>query len=190
VALQGASLVNHGGRLVRHRGEDARSTVESDEIEEFVRTSYARVVATVALICGDHHAAEDAVQAALAAAWSKSERIESLGAWVTRVAVNRVRSRFRRRNAESRAYRRWVADRPSESTDVDGPDVRLARALAAVPRRQREVVVLHYYADHSVADVARMLGVSDGTVKTSLFRARDTLRVSLTTPTGEESRNA
>jgi RNA polymerase sigma-70 factor, ECF subfamily len=58
-----------------------------------------------------------------------------------------------------------------DDTDHDVLDA----ALAALPRRQREVVALFYYGEFSVAEVAATLGVSEGTVKTSLSRARDSL---------------
>lgn len=82
-----------------------------DEVElaAFIRTSYPRIVGTVALVCGNRALAEDAVQDALARAWEHLERgndIDSLPAWVTAVALNVVRSNFRRVLAEQRARRR------------------------------------------------------------------------------------
>jgi RNA polymerase sigma-70 factor (ECF subfamily) len=52
----------------------------------------------------------------------------------------------------------------------------LQRALASLPRRQQETVVMHYIVDLPVTEVARALGIAEGTVKTHLFRARETLR--------------
>ena len=70
------------------------------DIREFLDTAYPRLVTAVALVSGSRAAAEDAVQEALARAWERSERgeaIESLPAWVTRVAMNLSKSRLRRR---------------------------------------------------------------------------------------------
>jgi RNA polymerase sigma-70 factor (ECF subfamily) len=53
------------------------------------------------------------------------------------------------------------------------------RALAELPRRQREVVVLHYFVDLSIDDIATQLDIASGTVKTSLHRARAALAVAL-----------
>jgi len=140
-------------------------------------------VAAVSLACGSRASAEDAVQEALARAWERSERgehIESLRSWVMKVAINLVRSAFRRMLAERRARERMAA-RPagfgSSLPTVGGAEdaVDIGRALAALPRRQREATVLRYYLDLSVLEVAEALAVGEGTAKTTLFRARQTL---------------
>jgi RNA polymerase sigma-70 factor, ECF subfamily len=129
----------------------------------------------VALVAGSRDAAEDAVQEALVRAWERpagAERIDSLPAWVTRVSLNLAKSRLRRIRAEARARQRLPiaeADAPgTAATDVE-------RALATLPRRQREVTVLRYYLAMDLAEIAEVLGVTQGTVKTQLFRARRAL---------------
>lgn len=152
-------------------------------IERFVSGDYSRVVAAVALVCGDRARAEDAVQDALAKAWLQRSHIEALTPWVTRVALNEVRSRFRRLGAERRAYDRLTALAGPEQLVAGDPeavfDRRLLQALAALAERQRIAVVLHYLLDQSVDEAARTLGVHPGTVKTSLHRARAALRQAL-----------
>jgi RNA polymerase sigma factor (sigma-70 family) len=134
-------------------------------------------VAAVALVAGSRDAAEDAVQEALVRAWERpagAERIDSLAAWVTRVSLNLSKSRLRRIRAEAKASDRLRAMRdraptsPSARTDVEW-------ALRRIPRRQREVTVLRYYLGMDVREIAETLGVSEGTVKTQLFRARRAL---------------
>jgi RNA polymerase sigma factor (sigma-70 family) len=129
--------------------------------------------------------AEDAVQEALVRAWVRSERgerLESLPAWVTAVALNHTRSGWRRALAERRARQR-VGDRswPSSTATPNEDHVEVERAIAALPRRQREVAVLRYLLEMSTSEVAAALGISEGTVKSSLARARthlaDALRV-------------
>jgi RNA polymerase sigma-70 factor, ECF subfamily len=135
--------------------------------------TYPRLVAGVALIDGSRAGAEDAVQEALARAWERSERgerIESLPAWVTRVAMNLSKSRLRRVRAEARGKERLPGGAKVETSADDRLDV--VRALAALPRRQRETTVLRYYLGLDVAEIAAALEVSEGTVKTSLHRAR------------------
>jgi RNA polymerase sigma-70 factor (ECF subfamily) len=126
-------------------------------------------------MCGSRATAEDAVQEALARCWEHSVRgrpIEFPEAWMTTVALNLARSRLRRVRVELRARGRLAAPPPGEpSADV----VDLRRALAALPPRQREAVVLRYYLDLDVADVAAAMRVAEGTVKTSLHRARRSL---------------
>ncbi len=127
-------------------------------------------MAAVSLACGSRASAEDAVQEALARAWERSERGEHI----------EVRSAFRRMLAERRARERMAA-RPagfgSSLPTVGGAEdaVDIGRALAALPRRQREATVLRYYLDLSVLEVAEALAVGEGTAKTTLFRARQTL---------------
>jgi RNA polymerase sigma factor (sigma-70 family) len=134
-------------------------------------------VAAVALVAGSHEAAEDAVQEALVRAWERpetSERIESLPAWVTRVALNFSKSRLRRVRAEVRAIQR-LGSRPERGSQDSGSRTDIERALQRISRRQREVTVLRYYLGMDVREIAETLGVSEGTVKTQLLRARRSL---------------
>jgi RNA polymerase sigma-70 factor (ECF subfamily) len=149
------------------------------EIQEFVDREYGQVVASVGLVCGSAAVAEDAVQEALARAWERylqGRDIDRLGAWVTTVALNLVRSQFRRwrveRNARIRlAGRAETADDPGMSAVAHA----VREAVGRLPRRQREVTVLRYYAGLDVAEIADSLGISDGNVKAMLFRARRSL---------------
>jgi RNA polymerase sigma-70 factor (ECF subfamily) len=160
-------------------------------IRAFLATDYPRLVAGVALACGSRAAAEDAVQEALARAWERTERgerIESLRAWVMKVAINLTRSAYRRSRAEHRARERLAArgdlDLIGVQPTIAGSErtMDIGRALATLPRRQREATVLRYYLDLSVLEVAAALGVNEGTAKTTLFRARKALSRSLGEP--------
>ncbi len=132
------------------------------------------MVNAVALASGSYPAAEDAVQEALVRAWMRSERgeqLDSLPAWVAAVALNQTRSGWRRSMAERRARRRMPeSSSTAAATSADHVDV--TRALEALPRRQREVAVLRYLLEMSTAEVATALGIGEGTVKSSLARAR------------------
>jgi RNA polymerase sigma factor (sigma-70 family) len=125
----------------------------------------------------------------VARAWERSEQgtdIQSLTAWVTTVSLNLARSRLRRVAAERRARIRLGAREPSPSgSPEDRMDV--TRALAALPRRQREATVLRYYLRMDVKEVAEVLGMSEGSAKTTLFRARGALSRALGEPDLEEA---
>jgi len=156
--------------------------VDPVSLHEFARSTYPRLVAAVALITGSRASAEDAVQEALARAWERSARgetIESLPAWTTTVSVNLARSSLRRVLAERRAGTRLPDTAPARADDEELVDLR--RALAGLPRRQREAIVLRYYLDLDVADVARAMGAPEGTAKSLLSRGRaalaDALRI-------------
>jgi len=117
------------------------------------------------------------MQEALARAWERSdrgERIDSLKAWVMVVSLNLTRSGLRRLRAERRARQRIAPD----VTRVDleaGERVDLQRALSGLPRRHREAIVLRYYLDLDVREIAFALHVPEGTVKSDLYRARTSL---------------
>jgi RNA polymerase sigma-70 factor, ECF subfamily len=123
------------------------------------------------------------VQEALARAWERAERggrIRSPEAWVRTVAVNLIRSGFRRLGTERRARQALaIAERSRPAADAADERVDVARALAGLPRRQREATVLRYYLALSVEEIATTLRVSEGTAKATLFRARQALAKSL-----------
>jgi RNA polymerase sigma-70 factor (ECF subfamily) len=156
---------------------ERRELIDEVAIREFLHTFYPRLVGGLSLVAGSRAAAEDAVQEAVARAWERSERgeeIESLTAWVTAVSLNLARSRRRRVVAERRARSRLATRERSPIADQDDR-VDITRALAALPRRQREATVLRYYLGLDVKEVADALGMSEGTAKTTLYRARRAL---------------
>jgi RNA polymerase sigma-70 factor (ECF subfamily) len=162
-----------------------RDPFDDPAVREFLTHDYRRTVGAVALVVGDRDVAEDAVQEALERAMRRRHRADALrdpAAWITVVALNVARRRFRRAATERRAIERLAVRSPeADATDA----IALRSALAALPRRQREVVVLHYFCGWSVAETARHLGVHDGTVKTSLSRARTALAIVLSEPEPE-----
>jgi RNA polymerase sigma-70 factor (ECF subfamily) len=162
--------------------------VDEVAIREFLHTSYPRLVAAVALTSGSRPAAEDAVQEALLRAWARSEKgeeINSLEGWVTTVALNLARSGLRRIRSERRARARLHTPALGEPPTADRIDV--DRALAALPRRQREVAVLRYYLQLDTREVASVLELNEGTVKSTLSRARAALAQTLGIEESEEA---
>lgn len=147
-------------------------------IRELLRSDYPRLVNAVALVSGSFAAAEDAVQEAIVRAWTSRESIESPAAWVAIVAMNLSRSAWRRSFAERRARER-LGDAPLGNPGTSEDRVDVARALAGLPRRQREVAVLRYFLQLSTDETATALGVGTGTVKNSLAKARVSLATAL-----------
>jgi RNA polymerase sigma-70 factor, ECF subfamily len=103
------------------------------------------------------------------------DRSRRFSTWLFQIANNLCRDRWRRLDARRRALDAWKTE-----LDVSGagrsaptalPDARLARVLDRLPERQREVLVLRYWQDQSEADVAEILGVPRGTVKSRLHAA-------------------
>jgi RNA polymerase sigma-70 factor (sigma-E family) len=161
------------------------STGWEAEFAEYFTARYGVLRRLAYGLCGDWHAADDVVQytfAQLYRHWSRV-RPESLDAYVRSILVNSVRSRARRNRREI------VTSDPPDSiaSDADpGTRLDLGRALARLPRRQREVVVLRHLEDLSVAEVAALLGVAEGTVKSQTARGIETLRHLLGVPGEKE----
>ena len=153
----------------------------ADPLTEHVRRLAPQVLGALVRRYGHFDLAEDAVQEAIARYLvTPPTAVENLAAWITVVARNCARDRQRALASERRALARWVAQQlpePSEAAPTDLLDVRAA--LACLPTRQREVCALRFLAGCSVEQVARELGVTTGTVKTQLHRARRRLGVAL-----------
>jgi RNA polymerase sigma-70 factor (ECF subfamily) len=153
--------------------------VDEVELRDFLREAYPRLVGAVALVTGDLAAAEDAVQEAIVRAWERTERgdqIAALDRWIATVALNLSRSWLRRLRVERLARPRLTGESPREPS-ADRIDV--VRALAELPRRQREVAVLRYFLDLSTAEIAAAMRTGEGTVKSQLHKARAHLAESL-----------
>lgn len=142
-----------------------------DSFEAFVAARGSRLFATAVLITQDRVLAEDLVQSALLKTWRHWSRVENPDAYVRRTMVHTYTSWWRRRwNGELATAE---LPEPQVAAGTEGVEVRtdLRVALAGLPRRQRAVVVLRFYEDLSVAQVAALLGCSEGTVKSQTSKA-------------------
>ena len=144
------------------------------DLDHFVATEYPKVVAAVGLITGNRQDAADAVQDALVGYLAKPPHppVTNIAAWITVVASNRLRDKYRSRGAEERALGRVGTADESVEDAVELLDIDVMAALRELPAQQRQVCALHYLMDQSVDTIAEGLGVSAGTVKTQLHRAR------------------
>jgi RNA polymerase sigma-70 factor (sigma-E family) len=125
-------------------------------------------------VTGDAAASEDAASEALARAGLRWRRIRDRSLpWVVRVATNLAIDHTRRRARELRVTHGATADDGVESVQVS---VDLHRALKALPKRQREVVVLRYFGDLSEREIADELGLAPGSVKSHASRGLAALR--------------
>jgi RNA polymerase sigma-70 factor (sigma-E family) len=146
---------------------------------------YRALVRTAALLLRDVGAAEEVVQEAYVGLYRRWDRLrdhEAGAAYVRRAVINGARSALRRRGTALRAapVLRPVDDSaPDVATDVVARRAVLD-ALARLPERQREVLVLRYYADLSEAEIAASLGISTGAVKSYASRGAYALRPVLT----------
>jgi RNA polymerase sigma-70 factor (sigma-E family) len=147
----------------------------------FVEQHSRRLLRSAELLTGRPDAAEDLVQTALLRLYRHWPRVagdEPL-AYVRRVMVNARRDWWRRRSSWEQPVSS-VPDAPASGDAVGDQAARdaLARALAPLSRRERTVLVLRYYEDLSEAEVAALLSVSPGTVKSTASRALAKVRLS------------
>ncbi len=148
-------------------------TSQETEFVEFAAASAPKLRRAAFLLCGDWHTAEDLAQTALAkvfVSWRRVRRQDAVYAYATRVLVNSyLADRRLRRSTEI-----LTGELPDGPAVVPGPETRMVvlDALATLAPRSRAVVVLRYWADLSVDQVAEVLGCSPGTVKTLSARAR------------------
>jgi RNA polymerase sigma factor (sigma-70 family) len=150
------------------------------ELAEFCHAEYRRLVGTLSLYCRDRQLAEELAQDALVRVignWNRVQHFDSPSAWAHRVAINLANSYLRRRLAEARATRRLQS---RYGTDLYEPETVMAvvvrSAVAQLPKRERAVVVLRFFADFSVREVSDLLGMPEGTVKTLSAKALASLR--------------
>ncbi len=152
------------------------------DLEAFCEANKSRLVGLLTLQCGDPHVAEELAQDTLVRVcvrWRSVERMGNPEAWMFRVAINLANSYYRRKAAERKAKSRL--DVPTYHRDPDVANaVAIREALAELPKRQRAVLILRFYADLSTRDVADALGMPEGTVKTLSHRAIKTLRANIT----------
>jgi RNA polymerase sigma-70 factor (ECF subfamily) len=160
-------------------GLDARLAGNAEgTIGELYHACYRRLVAQVFAFTTDLGEAQDVVQEAFARALARPQGladVENPEAWLRTVAINVIRRRWRRRRVLDTILLR---DRPVTRVVAPGPEpdnADLRHALAAIAQPFREVIVLHYLADLAVDDVAALLEVPVGTVKSRLSRARAAL---------------
>jgi RNA polymerase sigma-70 factor (sigma-E family) len=152
----------------------------SVDFDRFVLDRSTALLRTAVLLVGDVGHAEDILQTALmrlAARWKSVHTAPE--AFVRQVLVNLARDRWRRARRRVREHELTNVDQVTTDHDLAASVANrdaVRRALAKLPARQREVVVLRFFADLSVAETAEALRTSEGTVKAHTSRAVARLR--------------
>jgi RNA polymerase sigma-70 factor (sigma-E family) len=146
-------------------------TDRADTFAEVYAAQLPGLVRFAGLLLGSSSVAEDVVQEAFAKLHPRIERIDNPAAWLHTVVV-RACSNERRRWATARRHAARLA-RPDVT--VDDPVDPIIEQVRRLPPRQRAVVVLRFYNDLAEAEIARLLGIRLGTVKSTLHRALSTL---------------
>lgn len=160
-----------GGLRVLPR-QDAREAFTA-----FFSAEYPRMVRTVFLVVHDHGHAEEIAQDAfeqLLSHWETVSGYEQPAAWVRRVAIRmavRAGNRERMRSLLERRSRTST----DEVVEAAGTSAEVLAAVRALPTNQRAAVVLHYFEDRPVAEIADALGCAPATARVHLHKARHRL---------------
>jgi RNA polymerase sigma-70 factor (sigma-E family) len=179
VDAETADVMNGPGRPTRTGSDDADRAVTA-----LFRTHHLELVRLAMVMSGDLATAEDVVQDAFERMHRRWHRLRDPGsglAYARSTVLNGCRT-VHRRSAVARKYMPRIAG-PS----APGPDTETAladrgemlTALRGLPRRQREVLVLRYYSDLDVAEIAATLRISPGTVRSTTSRGLAALAASL-----------
>jgi RNA polymerase sigma factor (sigma-70 family) len=160
----------------RARGARTIGGVTEVDIEytAFFRDEFPSVLRTITLMLRDQSRAEEITQDAfiqLLVGWPKISRYERPGAWVRRVAVRLAMRSIRRDRLWARVREGLLPSAPARSSrfDLDG-------AIRRLPASQRAAIVLHYYEDRPLAEVALILGCAEPTARVHLHRGRNRMR--------------
>ena len=164
---------------------DAIRAGNKDAYALVIRLYQKRLFSLAVMFVRDRAAAEDVVQEALVRAYTHLNRYEEIRdfyPWIATIAV-RLAQNWRRNRAN-----RSAPETDGPEAEVEAPDdvlgeiiaderaSKLWRAVSRLPQGERAAVVLFYQQDMKLNDVANVLGVTPGSVKTLLFRAREKLR--------------
>jgi DNA-directed RNA polymerase specialized sigma24 family protein len=136
----------------------------------FFRDEFAGVLRTIELMLRDHGRAEEIAQDAfvqLYLNWPKVSRYDRPEAWVRRVAIRLVMRSLRRERLWRLVRGELMPSAPAPLSRYD-----LAGAIRQLSGGQRAAIVLHYYEDRPVAEVATILGCSESTARVQLHRGR------------------
>jgi RNA polymerase sigma-70 factor (ECF subfamily) len=142
------------------------------DFDDFYRAELPRLVALARVLCGAALADDVAQEAMLAAyrRWNVVGDLERPEMWVRRTCSNLAVSQYRRRMVELRAVTR-LARRP-QPAPLQPADDDFWAAVQELPRRQAQAAALRYLYGLDVADIARTLEITEGSVKQHLSRAR------------------
>jgi RNA polymerase sigma-70 factor, ECF subfamily len=160
--------------LLRNAGRDRA-------FEELLRRYEGKVYRLCCALLRDRSQAEDAAQESLVRVWKALDRYDgraSLSSWIYAITRNRCLTALeKRRSLDSLDELGEEAEfgLPATGEPSDGRSEQLLALVELLPERMRRALVLYYYEERSVSEVALMLGCPEGTVKTTLFRARAAL---------------
>jgi RNA polymerase sigma factor (sigma-70 family) len=167
---------------VRHTriGSVSSAGASTGGFEAFVQRHFEPLARTLALITLDRQLAADAAQEAflqLHLRWEKRDELDDPVAWLYRVGINRCLDYRRQLRRAARLFTRLSGELSSENGAPAWPaEFEFMNLMKELPTQQRIAAVLFYRCDFSAAEIARVMQISEGAVKSHLHRAREALR--------------
>jgi RNA polymerase sigma-70 factor (ECF subfamily) len=148
------------------------------DLQTWIDSHGNRLLRSACLLCGDETEAQDLVQETFVQALKSAHRFRGDSAvytWLHGILLNLCRRHFRKQKRlvfeEERVLKETVQPRPANELDRDFCANALAQALQKLSPEHREVIVLRYYENLKIEEIARQTGVSKGTVKSRLHYA-------------------
>lgn len=151
-------------------------TLARQDFGEFFSREYSRLGRACLLLTGNTAEAEDLAQEAFARVYGRWDEVGSMDSpdgYLFRTALNLNRKRLRSLDVRARRFRHPV---PRDELDVAEDRLDVLRAVAVLPRGQREALVLVEWLDWDIGEAAEILGIAEASVRGRLHRARRTLR--------------
>jgi RNA polymerase sigma-70 factor (sigma-E family) len=150
--------------------------VDREDAFDALFFAHARRLVRLARLLGDADP-EDVVQEAFCKLYAARGRLRDdeteVVAYLNRIVVNEVRSRHRRQAVARRSPQPVPSEAGYDPMAAHDDRSAVLQGLATVPQRQREALVLRYWMDLPLADIARLMGVRVGTVKSQISRGLD-----------------
>ena len=159
-------------------GVRAFNASDREAADELFTAHYPRLAGWVFRMVRDEELAHEIAAEAFTRLMARWTRLDNPHAYLYRIATNLVRDHWRRTERERRAMRTYANGRRTDVTP-DGIGAELRDLVDTLPERQRDAFLLHYYAGYAVREVAGILRRPEGTVKSDLVQARNTLRAAL-----------
>jgi len=180
-ALRFISAMEPAGATLMMSESVSESRTVEQKIEAAVREHAQLVFKICYAVVRNHHDAEDATQEVFLRVWRNAPRLEEikdLRSWIARIAWNVAIDRKRRHPEQQMDEHFEVSQRARAEDEVISGQMLmlLERAIARLPRKEREALILASVEEMSAAEIAQVLGTSEATVRGRVFRARQQLR--------------
>ncbi len=169
--------------------------MDKNVLENLYKEHFPRVYRTAFFVTGDHQMAEDVAQEAFLKAFANLHKLQErqkFGSWISVIASNHAVDLLRKNkkvfftdNMETYGGEAHT-DNPTECWDKKETSQEVRDALARLEPEEREIIVLKYFNELSIKEIASLIKAPSGTIKSRLFRARDKIRLLLQPHYGEK----